>query len=247
MAQTDNFLEIRVGHFIREHRKKRRMNQDVFGDAVGINRKTLLKIENGERLPSGREIFGICDFLKITPNDLLSAGGHIDVEPDDRTRSETRQDEIVQFAQLVYSFFRLSPRDKETISDLVNRMARTDLEHSNLYEFIDNYEALGEGIRLHLTGIDGELSKLPDNAFEFIARFTDREISSVTDLIYVVIEGVKHGDFSKLKSNYGKFSEGLGAMDKEGVKAIMESMKNANKPEVVASTDSEADSSAKAG
>ena len=247
MAQTDNFLEIRVGHFIREHRKKRRMNQDIFGDAVGINRKTLLKIENGERLPSGREIFGICDFLKITPNDLLSAGGHIDVEPDDRTRSEARQDEIVQFAQLVYSFFRLSPRDKETISDLVNRMARTDLEHSNLYEFIDNYEAIGDGIRDFLNALDASFCLLPDNIFEVTARFTDKEISSATDLFYAVIEGVKHGDFSKLRNNFGKFTEGLGTMDKEDIEGFIESMKIANVTEAVASADSEADGTDKAG
>ena len=192
MPKTDNFIEIRVGHFIRENRKKKGMNQDVFADHIGVNRKTLLKIEHGERLPTGKEIFGICDFLKITPNDLLSANGHIDIEPDDRNVSEAKVDEIVQFFQMVYAFFRLSPKDKVVVGDLVQKMAKADLEYGNLEEFIEKYESVRTEVKNFLLGV--ELS------FLLTGNTDDKHPQPGTDLIYQLIDGFKNGDLSNLNN-----------------------------------------------
>lgn len=228
MPQTDNFIEIRVGHFIREHRKKKRMNQDVFGDAVGINRKTLLKLENGERLPSGREIFGLCDFLKITPNDLLSAGDHVSFKPDHRSNSEIKRDDIVQFFQMVYSFFRLSPKDKTTITDLIHRMAKSDLEHGNLDEFIRNHEDINKIVEAFLVG--GELGLLladiDGDMFSDLSNIVGQNISSATDLAHLFINGIKNGDLSNLKFMGAHFIENLKNTSNKDVDRFIEIMRS---------------------
>lgn len=65
--------QIKIGRFIAQTRKARRLTQRQLADALGISDKTVSQWECGNGLPEVSLMLPLCDALGITVNDLLSA------------------------------------------------------------------------------------------------------------------------------------------------------------------------------
>ena len=64
--------QIRIGKFIAESRKSRKLTQRQLADALSISDKTISKWECGKGLPEVSLMLPLCEALDITVNDLLS-------------------------------------------------------------------------------------------------------------------------------------------------------------------------------
>ncbi len=64
--------QIRIGKFIAETRKARKLTQRQLADALSVSDKTISKWECGKGLPEVSLMLPLCDELDITVNDLLS-------------------------------------------------------------------------------------------------------------------------------------------------------------------------------
>ena len=64
--------QARIGRFIAEMRKAKRLTQRQLADALAISDKTVSKWECGKGLPEVSLMLPLCEALEITVNDLLS-------------------------------------------------------------------------------------------------------------------------------------------------------------------------------
>lgn len=64
--------QIKIGKFIAESRKSRKLTQRQLADALSISDKTISKWECGKGLPEASLMLPLCEALEITVNDLLS-------------------------------------------------------------------------------------------------------------------------------------------------------------------------------
>ncbi len=64
--------QIRIGKFIAETRKSKKLTQRQLADALSISDKTISKWECGKGLPEVSLMLPLCNALEITVNDLLS-------------------------------------------------------------------------------------------------------------------------------------------------------------------------------
>ena len=64
--------QIRIGKFIADTRKERKLTQRQIADALSISDKTVSKWECGKGLPEVSLMLPLCNILCITVNDLLS-------------------------------------------------------------------------------------------------------------------------------------------------------------------------------
>lgn len=64
--------QARIGKFIAEMRKAKRLTQRQLADALAISDKTVSKWECGKGLPEVSLMLPLCEALEITVNDLLS-------------------------------------------------------------------------------------------------------------------------------------------------------------------------------
>ena len=64
--------QARIGKFIAEMRKAKRLTQRQLADALAISDKTVSKWECGKGLPEVSLMLPLCEVLEITVNDLLS-------------------------------------------------------------------------------------------------------------------------------------------------------------------------------
>lgn len=190
MHESDVHIQTAVGQFIRERRKLMGMNLEEFSDQIGIHSKTFNRIEMGYRLPTGSEIFTICRVLDITPNDLLSAGGRIDIKDEDKSDDRQKRDEVAEIIQTFYAFFRLSNRDKKVVSDFVRRMVRSNLNGKNLDDFIKNEELIRYSIVPHVLSW-GDISLSKDDVepvfTQLVSGFMDSLSKGDTDQILTFI------------------------------------------------------------
>ena len=64
--------QIKIGKFIASCRKEQGMTQAVLAEKLGISDRAISKWETGKSLPDSGIMLELCDFLKISVNELLS-------------------------------------------------------------------------------------------------------------------------------------------------------------------------------
>jgi len=62
----------KIGRFIAECRKNKKMTQEELAEKIGVSRKAISRWENGKNMPDLTLFKPICDNLGITVNELLS-------------------------------------------------------------------------------------------------------------------------------------------------------------------------------
>ena len=70
MPDTD---QIKIGKFIASCRKEQGMTQAVLAEKLGISDRAISKWETGKSMPDSGIMLDLCELLKITVNELLSA------------------------------------------------------------------------------------------------------------------------------------------------------------------------------
>ena len=64
--------QIKIGKFIAQCRKEKRMTQQQLAEKLGITDRAISKWENGRGLPDSSIMLDLCNELEITVNELLS-------------------------------------------------------------------------------------------------------------------------------------------------------------------------------
>lgn len=64
--------QIKIGRFIAEKRKEKKLTQMQLAESLGITDRAVSKWENGKSLPDSSIMLDLCKELDITVNDLLS-------------------------------------------------------------------------------------------------------------------------------------------------------------------------------
>lgn len=62
-----------IGIELRRWRSHRKLTQDDLAEAAEISKRTVIRLERGERPMSVAQLYRICRALEIKPSDLLSA------------------------------------------------------------------------------------------------------------------------------------------------------------------------------
>ena len=65
--------QIKIGKFIASCRKEQGMTQAVLAEILGISDRAISKWETGKSMPDSGIMLDLCELLKITVNELLSA------------------------------------------------------------------------------------------------------------------------------------------------------------------------------
>ena len=71
MTAEKSEVAANVGSRIREERKKQKISQGALAERIGIDRKTINRIENGHFSPSLENFILICDSLSLEPSAIL--------------------------------------------------------------------------------------------------------------------------------------------------------------------------------
>ena len=71
MATEKTNIAINVGNRIKAERVRRKISQEALAEKIGIDRKTINRIENGHFSPSLENFMLICDFLYLEPSVVL--------------------------------------------------------------------------------------------------------------------------------------------------------------------------------
>ncbi len=70
-----------IGAELRALRSRRRWNQVELADAIGVDKKTIGRLERGERSMTITQMYKICKVFGIKPSHLLgSAEGEVGIE-----------------------------------------------------------------------------------------------------------------------------------------------------------------------
>ena len=72
-------LEELIGLRVSSHRKRKKKTQEALADLVGINRTSIVNIENGRHLPSLPVLYSIADVLNVDVGDLLPGTNEIQI------------------------------------------------------------------------------------------------------------------------------------------------------------------------
>jgi len=62
-----------IGKNIREHRKQRRFSVETLAEYLELSESYIGLLERGDRCPSLKIVYKLCDLFGVTPNDLLSS------------------------------------------------------------------------------------------------------------------------------------------------------------------------------
>jgi len=65
--------QMKIGKFIASCRKEQGMTQAVLAEKLGISDRAISKWETGKSMPDSGIMLDLCELLKITVNELLSA------------------------------------------------------------------------------------------------------------------------------------------------------------------------------
>jgi transcriptional regulator with XRE-family HTH domain len=71
MNRRDDVLALRVGSRINAARRDRGLTQAELAEEVGIDARSLQRIEGGRTTPSLKRLFAIADVLRVSPGALL--------------------------------------------------------------------------------------------------------------------------------------------------------------------------------
>ena len=64
--------KLNLGKVVRIARKRKRITQDYLAERVGVQPRTILKIENGRGNPRFENLFVMVRLLDIAPNDIFN-------------------------------------------------------------------------------------------------------------------------------------------------------------------------------
>ena len=65
--------QMKIGKFIASCRKEQGVTQAVLAEKLGISDRAISKWETGKSMPASGIMLDLCELLKITVNELLSA------------------------------------------------------------------------------------------------------------------------------------------------------------------------------
>ena len=60
-----------IGNNIKQLRKRDSINQEELADSLGFSRTQICNIERGESRTTTTVIYLLCDYFKVTPNDIM--------------------------------------------------------------------------------------------------------------------------------------------------------------------------------
>lgn len=109
-----------IGQNIREIRKANNITQAQLAEEIQVSVVHIAHIEAGTALPSVKKLIEICEFLRVTPNDIL-LGEYIapDVENllHDIAGNEKLAREDMLLMQYLYNYLETRKKSKETKKD----------------------------------------------------------------------------------------------------------------------------------
>lgn len=79
--------QIKIGKFIQERRKEKRLNQSELAEKLDVTDRAVSKWENGNCIPDASNIQELCKILNITINDLFS-GCVVDMRDNEKKLEE---------------------------------------------------------------------------------------------------------------------------------------------------------------
>ena len=116
-----------VGQYITTKRMEAGLSQIELANSASISRSTMSDLEKGSRLPSGKDMLSLCNALKVTPNDIYSCGGKkIAFASNDDHEVKEHIKDLSIIIQTAYCFFKLNKASKESIHDVVYKMAQSE-------------------------------------------------------------------------------------------------------------------------
>ncbi|PST98533.1 hypothetical protein C9J03_26215 [Photobacterium gaetbulicola] len=134
-----------VGSFIRLKREGLSFSQVDCSVKADIARSTMRDLEQGKRLPNGRELISLSSVLRVTPNEILSAGNkNVDFKND--RLQQTSSEIVCHLAQTLFSFSRLKRSNKELMKEILFVMACGDLTQKDRADFLEHYNNMPEYI-----------------------------------------------------------------------------------------------------
>lgn len=101
-----------MGYRIAKRRTELGMSQEKMAESIGVNRNTVMRIENGEHSPRADRITAICEVLHMMPNELFGMN----------TLSETPDDP--RLSQLQMALDHLPKEKQDTFFEMANVLAR---------------------------------------------------------------------------------------------------------------------------
>lgn len=101
-----------IGKNIREHRRQRRFSVENLAEFLELSESYIGLLERGDRCPSLKIVYKLCDLYGIAPNELLTAPG----PPSEEAVAEGRDG------------YNSTKGQRETISTLVRTLNETELE-----------------------------------------------------------------------------------------------------------------------
>ena len=103
-ANTDKDMGCRIA----KQRTELGMSQEELAESIGVNRNTVMRIENGEHTPRADRIAAICEVLHLTPNDLFGK------------RNSPKATEDPRLLQLQMALEQLSQEKQDTFFQMAN-------------------------------------------------------------------------------------------------------------------------------
>ena len=112
-----------IGKNIREHRRQRRFSVENLAEYLELSESYIGLLERGDRCPSLKIVFKLCDLYGISPNDLLTTPGdheqHLNVAEDRAAYNAKAQIDAV--ASLMRT---LSESEVEFIIDTIKNLRK---------------------------------------------------------------------------------------------------------------------------
>ena len=101
-----------MGYRIAKRRTELGMSQEKMAESIGVNRNTVMRIENGEHSPRADRITTICEVLHVTPNELFGMNT-LSKAPDDP-----------RLSQLQMALDHLPKEKQDTFFEMANVLVR---------------------------------------------------------------------------------------------------------------------------
>lgn len=120
------------------------MTQSDCSVSCGIGRSSLSDIENGNRLPNGRELLDLSRVLNTNPNDILTAGKCDNSDFKKNKLEQDVPDALEMLSKTLFSFAHLSRDNKNLIQKLMLSMVFGDLTPKEQSEFFSSYDLIPE-------------------------------------------------------------------------------------------------------
>ena len=79
-----------MGYRIAKRRTELGMSQEMLAESIGVNRNTVMRIENGEHIPRTDRIAAVCEVLHVMPNELFGMNT-LSKAPEDHRLSQLQE------------------------------------------------------------------------------------------------------------------------------------------------------------